>query len=288
MGPIEALAPGWLAALAGSFGLFVGSFLNVVIHRLPRGESVVAPRSRCPACGRGIRAWENVPVLSFLALRRRCAGCGAAISWRYPAVEILTAVLFAAVAWRYGAVPTTPVYCALAAALVAAAAIDFDHRIIPDEISLGGLAAALAVVPLLEWRGGEPLAGAFAHSAAGALLGGGVLWLVGFLHARVSVAMGRRFEHWPGEAEAPPRPRSLDYWTWFPGVGFGDVKLLAMIGAVLGPHRVLETILAASLAGLVFGLAWVTVTRRWDAPFGFGPAIACGALFVVLVPFRLV
>ena len=284
MGPIEALAPGWLAALAGSFGLFVGSFLNVVIHRLPRGESVVAPRSRCPACGRGIRAWENVPVLSFLALRRRCAGCGAAISWRYPAVELLTAVLFAAVAWRYGAVPTTPVYCALAAALVAAAAIDFDHRIIPDEISLGGLAAALAVVPLLEWRGGEPLAGAFAHSAAGALLGGGVLWLVGFLHARVSVAMGRRFEHWPGEAEAPPRPRSLDYWIWFPGLGFGDVKLLAMIGAFLGPLGVLLSIALASLAGLAIGLGWALATRSFTSPFGFAPAIAAGALIALFTP----
>jgi len=288
MGPIEVLAPGWMAALAGIGGLFVGSFLNVVIHRMPRGESVVAPRSRCPACRRTIRAWENVPVLSFLALRGRCAGCGASISWRYPGVEILTGALFAAVALRYGATVETPLYWALAAALVAAAAIDFDHRIIPDEISLGGLATALVVVPLLAWRGGEPLAGAFVQPVVGALFGGGALWLVGFVHARISVAMGRRFEHWPGEDEALPRPRSLDYWTWFPGVGFGDVKLLAMIGAVLGPFGVLETILVASLAGLVFGLAWAAVTRRLDAPFGFAPAIACGALFVVLVSPRFV
>ncbi|HJO23024.1 MAG: prepilin peptidase [Myxococcota bacterium] len=288
MSSIEALAPGWLAALAGTVGLFAGSFLNVVIHRLPRGESVVAPRSRCPACGRMIRAWENIPVLSFLALRGRCAGCGASISWRYPVVEILTAVLFGAIAWRYGAAAETPLYCALAAALVAAAAIDFDHRIIPDEISLGGLAVALVVVPLLAWRSGDPLADAFARSAAGALLGGGALWLVGFVHARVSVAMKRRFEHWPGADEAPPRPRSLDYWIWFPGVGFGDVKLLAMIGAVLGPLGVFETILVASLAGLAFGLVWAAAVRRLDSPFGFAPAIACGALLVVLMPFPLI
>ena len=219
MGPIEVLAPGWISALAGIVGLFVGSFLNVVIHRMPREESVVRPRSRCPACGRDIRPWENVPVFSFLALRGRCAGCRASISWRYPGVEILTGALFAAVAWRYGAAVETPLYCALAAALVAAAVIDFDHRIIPDEISLGGLAVALVVVPLLTWRSGEPLVGAFAQPVLGAFLGGGALWVVGFAHARISVAMGRRFDHWPGEGEERPRPGSLDYWTWFPGVG---------------------------------------------------------------------
>ena len=92
----------------------------------------------------------------------------------------------------------------------------------------------------------------------------------------------------PGEGEVLPRPGSLDYWIWFPGVGFGDVKLLAMIGAVLGPFGVLETILVASVAGLVFGLAWAAFTRRLDAPFGFAPAIACGALFVVLLSPRWV
>lgn len=288
MSPIEALAPGWLAGLAGILGMFVGSFLNVVIYRVPRGESVVAPRSRCPGCDRPIRAWENVPVLSFAALRGRCAGCGTSISWRYPGVEILTGSLFAAVAWQYGPTAETALYCALTAALVAAAVIDFDHRIIPDEISLGGLAVALLVVPVLAWRAGEPLVAAGVEAIAGAAFGGGALWLVGFVHARVSVAMGRRFDHWPGEGEVLPRPGSLDYWIWFPGVGFGDVKLLAMIGAVLGPFGVLETILVASVAGLVFGLAWAAFTRRLDAPFGFAPAIACGALFVVLLSPRWV
>jgi leader peptidase (prepilin peptidase)/N-methyltransferase len=100
----------------------------------------------------------------------------------------------------------------------------------------------------------------------------------------LSVAQGRTFAHWPGEGESLPRPASLDYWTWFPGLGFGDVKLLAMIGAVLGPFQVLETILVSAAVGLVLGVGWALVTGRWNAPFGFGPAIAVGALLVVLLP----
>jgi prepilin signal peptidase PulO-like enzyme (type II secretory pathway) len=103
----------------------------------------------------------------------------------------------------------------------------------------------------------------------------------------LSTAAGRHFEHWPGSGEEIPRPSSLDYWIWFPGVGFGDVKLLAMIGAVLGPLGVLETILVASVAGLVLGIGWALATREWNTPFGFGPAIAVGALLVVLIPGRL-
>jgi leader peptidase (prepilin peptidase)/N-methyltransferase len=287
MPELAALPSGWIVAWAALLGLVVGSFLNVVVHRLPRGESVVRPRSRCPACSRRLPAWENVPVLSWIWLRGRCRGCGARISLRYPALELATALVFAAIAQRFGAVAMTPVWCAFAAALLAAALIDFDHRIIPDEISLAGLALALVVVPLVRAASGEPLAAALAWSAGGALLGGGVLWLVGFAHARLSVLGGRRFDHWPGAGEALPRPGSLDYWIWFPGVGFGDVKLLAMIGAVLGPLGVLEAILVASLAGLVFGGVWAMLHRSLRVPFGFGPAIAAGALFALLVPLRL-
>ncbi len=288
MEPFSILPPGMVIAFAGALGLIVGSFLNVVVHRLPRGESLVSPRSRCPGCGHPISALENVPVLSYLALRGRCWGCGARISLRYPAIELLTGALFAGIVLRYGLEPLTPLWWCFSAALVAAAAIDFDHRIIPDEISLDGLAVALLCVPALQSMVGQSWADAAVRSALGALLGGGALWLVGFVHARVSVAAGRRFPHWPEEGEKPPRPTSLDYWTWFPGVGFGDVKLLAMIGAVLGPLGVLETILVASLAGLLLGLGWALATRRWNAPFGFGPAIAFGALFVLLAPVRLV
>jgi len=284
MSELAALPVAILGAAAGVLGLLVGSFLNVVIHRLPRGESIVTPRSRCPGCQRQITALENIPVLSWLWLRGRCRGCGSGISLRYPAIELLTGALFAAIVMRHGAVAMTPAWLGLAAALIAAAAIDFDHRIIPDEISLGGLLLATACVPALQTLAGSAFSAALLHSVAGAALGGGVLWLVGFAHARYCVARGRRFEHWPGEGEPPPAPSSLDYWTWFPGLGFGDVKLLALVGAVLGPFGVLETLVAASLAGLALGIGWAVVTRRWNAPFGFGPAIAAGALLVILAP----
>jgi leader peptidase (prepilin peptidase)/N-methyltransferase len=199
-------------------------------------------------------------------------------------VELVTALLFAGIVWRYGLQPMTPLWCAFAAALLACAVIDFDHQIIPDEISLGGLVVALVLTPLLRAASGADPWSALAASVGGALLGGGLFWLVGFLHARISTALGRRFAHWPGPGEPTPSPKSLDYWVWFPGVGFGDVKLLAMIGAVLGPLGVLQTILAASLAGLALGLAWAVALRRFGAPFGFGPALAAGALLVVLAP----
>lgn len=277
----------WLPVVAFGFGLLVGSFLNVVIHRLPREESLVRPPSHCPACGRPVRPHENLPLLSYLWLRGRCRGCGVRIPLRYPAVELATGLLFAGVALRHGPELWTPVACAFAAALLAAAVIDAEHRIIPDSISLGGLALGLVVVPLLRMREGTPPGEALLLSAAGALLGGGLLWSVGFAHARLSAATGRSFEHWPEPDEDFPRPRSLDYWVWFPGLGFGDVKLLAMVGAFLGPVGTIETILAASLAGLAFGLVRAAWVRSFDSPFGFGPAIAAGALWVLLSPVRI-
>jgi leader peptidase (prepilin peptidase)/N-methyltransferase len=284
MGSLAAPSREVLVAIALLFGLVIGSFLNVVIHRLPRGESIAWPGSRCPTCGSPLRWFDNVPLLSFVWLRGRCRSCAARIAWRYPAVELATGLLFAAIVWRYGAQPMTPLWCAFAASLLCAAVIDFDHQIIPDEISLGGLVAALVLVPLLQAAGGADPWRAALSSGLGAALGGGLFWVVGFAHARVSTALGRRFDHWPGEGERLPSPRSLDYWVWFPGVGFGDVKLLAMIGAVLGPFGVLQSILFASLAGLALGLAWAVALRRLGAPFGFGPALAAGALWVVLAP----
>jgi leader peptidase (prepilin peptidase)/N-methyltransferase len=289
MSVLAALPPRLFTGAAFVLGLVVGSFLNVVIHRLPRGESLLFPGSRCPGCEKPIAPWDNVPVLAWLWLRGRCRRCGARIALRYPLVELFTALIFAAIALQHGASAMTLVWLAFAAALIAAAAIDFDHRIIPDEISVGGLVVALVVVPTAHWiDGSTPFWAALARSLLGALLGAGALWSVGFAHARIATALGRRFEHWPEPGAALPRPMSLDYWIWFPGVGFGDVKLLALIGAVVGPLGALETILAASLAGLVLGIAWAVVTRQWNAPFGFAPALAAGALLVVLSPVHLI
>jgi leader peptidase (prepilin peptidase)/N-methyltransferase len=179
------LGGGFLLGFALAFGLVVGSFLNVVVHRVPLGESIVRPRSRCPGCGAAIAARDNVPVLSFLWLRGRCRHCEMSISWRYPAFELATGVVFAAIAWRYGASLETLFWMAFAAALLAVAAIDFEHQIIPDEISLGGLAAGLVAWPALAWLAGGPALQALGMSALGAAIGGGALWLVGFGHARL-------------------------------------------------------------------------------------------------------
>jgi len=280
----DGLGTGWLLGTALSFGLVVGSFLNVVIYRLPRGESIAFPGSHCPACDAPIAPWHNVPVLSYLWLRGRCRHCRVAISPRYPAVELLTGLVFAAVALRFGPTPLAVLYMVFGAGLIAAAGVDIDWQIIPDEISLGGLALGALAVPAARAFAGEPYVSALAQSAAGALLGGGTLWVVAFLHARISVATGRQFAHWPGEGESLPRPNEADYWLWFPGLGLGDVKLLAMIGAFLGPLGVLDTILAASLLGLLLGIGYGLVTRSWNSPFGFGPAIAAGAVLSLFVP----
>ena len=275
----------WSVSAGLLFGLLVGSFLNVVIYRLPRGESIVTPGSRCPECRESIRPWQNVPVFSYLWLRGRCGACGCKISSRYPALEFLTGVLFAAVAWRWGLTAQGLLFMAVTAALVAAAAIDFDLQIIPDEISLGGLAAGLLLAPVVQtFEAGSPYLQSLAQSVAGALIGGGVLWSVGFLHARISVATGRTFPHWPGEGEELPRPRDADYWLWFPGLGLGDVKLLAMIGSFVGPLGVIDTLLAASIVGLVVGVSLGVLKRNWKSPFGFGPSIAAGAVLTILMP----
>ncbi len=208
-----------MAVAAFLAGACVGSFLNVVIHRLPREESIVSPRSRCPACGREIRARENIPIVSYLVLGGKCAGCGGRISRRYPAVEFLTASGFAAIALLDG--PGVPLLRDLLffSLLVPIAFIDIDHRIIPDELSLGGLAAGL----LLSFLPG----GNWKESVAGALLGGGLLYATAFLYEKVRGAEG---------------------------MGGGDIKLLAMIGAFIGWRGTIATIFTGALLGAAGGV----------------------------------
>ena len=272
----------WIGATA--IGAVVGSFLNVVMARWPRGESLIWPGSHCPACGRAIRPWHNVPVLSWLALRGRCWDCRARIPIRYLGVEVTTTLVFAALAWRFDPSAEAVLAMIFAAALIAAAGIDFDCGILPDGITVGGLLLCLSVVPAVRVWEGAAAGPTWGLALLGAATGGGMFWTVGFAHARLCAAQGRRFPHWPGEEEDFPGPWHLDYWIWFPGIGFGDIKLFAMIGAFLGPWGVLETAVAASLLGLLFGLGHALWKGDWEAPFGFGPPIAMGSLLALLTP----
>ncbi|HEV7668099.1 MAG TPA: prepilin peptidase [Thermoanaerobaculia bacterium] len=230
---------------AGIVGLLVGSYLNVVIYRLPRRLSTVLPRSRCPACGTQIRPYDNIPVFAFLWLRGRCRTCGVRIGWRYPAIEALTGALFVASAIKFGLSLDALVAAAFCAAMVVLASIDAEHYLLPDRITLPGIAIGLAVQP---WLRGPGLLSA----AIGAAAGAGVLtfvWGVWYLIRR---------EH---------------------GMGFGDVKMLAMIGAFLGLRSMGVALFVAVLAGALCGLALLAVGRfgfRSKLPFGL--FLAFGAL----------
>jgi leader peptidase (prepilin peptidase)/N-methyltransferase len=200
------------------FGLLIGSFLNVVIHRMPRDLSIVRPRSRCPSCGTPIPATQNIPVVSWLLLRGRCASCGARISARYPAVEAGTALLFVATGRLDGVSIHLPFHLAFVAILIAVALIDLDFQIIPDPLSIGGFALGLLHAAI---------AGSLREALLGAALGAGILWGIGALYFAV-----RRIE----------------------GMGGGDVKLAAMLGAFLGWQGILLTIFLSSFFGAVAGI----------------------------------
>ena len=235
--------------LAAVLGAVVGSFLNVVIYRVPRRQSVVHPGSRCPSCERRIRPWENVPVLSYVFLRGRCAGCRVRIPARYPMVEVLTAALFVAVALRFDPDPALPFLFFFTAALVAIAWIDFDFRIIPDSLSLGGLVVGLV--------GSFFLPVSVPMALVGAVAGGGVLWALAAGYQKA---------------------------TGVPGMGGGDIKLAAMIGAFLGPGGALLTLFIASIMGTATGgllMAAGRAGRRTALPFGtFLAPAAVLALFL--------
>ncbi|WP_028537168.1 prepilin peptidase [Paludibacterium yongneupense] len=233
--------------LAAVLGLMAGSFLNVVVYRLPRmGEAnarynLAWPPSHCPQCRERLRAWQIVPVLSFLLLRGRCAYCGVAISWRYPLIELLAALAFVVVAWR---APMPLELCAgwiLSAVLLALAAIDWREQVLPDALTLPLLWAGLLLNPFLAR---VPLY----EAVTGAAAGYAVLWLVywGF-----RLATGRE------------------------GLGYGDFKLLAALGAWLGWHALPLVILLSSMAGVVVGgLLMVRSQLKLGQPMPFGPFLA--------------
>jgi leader peptidase (prepilin peptidase) / N-methyltransferase len=227
----------WFVVVAALFGLIVGSFANVCIHRLPRRESVVRPPSRCPGCAREIRPWENVPLLSFLWLRGRCAGCRAPISFRYPAVEVANGAAWALVAARFGPTPQGAVAMLLVTALLVLSLIDLDHHILPDVITLPGIAAGLLASTLP----GPPTP----------------------LAALLSAVAG--YAAFFAVAEAYRRTRGIE------GLGQGDWKMAAMLGAFFGWQKMLLTVFLASLLGTIVGLllmAWHGRDSRYALPLG--------------------
>jgi leader peptidase (prepilin peptidase)/N-methyltransferase len=237
--------PAWINGYVLFIGMCVGSFLNVCIHRLPAGLSIVRPPSACPKCGTSIRWHDNIPVVSYLLLRGRCRGCQVPISIRYPIVELLTG-LFAMITWlQFGPIPATLIYFLFIAALLIITFIDIDHRIIPDIISLPGIGVGFAasfLLPGLDWI----------SSLIGIVAGGGLL---------LSIAWGYHL------------------LTGKDGMGGGDIKLLAMIGAFLGWKGVLFTVMAASFIGTAVGIVMMVRARKgMKMALPFGPFLAIGAI----------
>jgi len=225
-------------------GAVIGSFVNVVIVRLPRNESLVTPPSRCPACGTELHWFDNIPILSFLALRGCCRECGAAISWRYPIVETGTAALFALAAWRSTALADLVIAWLFLATLVAVTVVDLEHQIIPDRITL----PAIAVGFVTSFLGTRML---WLDSLLGLLAGGGILFAV------IVVSGG--------------------------GMGGGDMKLGAMMGAFLGYKlALLALFLAVILGGFVAAALLFTGIRRRKDPIPFGPFLAMAAAIAML------
>lgn len=247
----------YCSVLAFFFGACVGSFLNVCIYRIPREESIVAPRSHCPHCGKPIAWYDNIPLLSWLVLRARCRACGGPISPRYVLVELLTAVLFWLV-WRtYGLDARTPVYWLVVGGLILGTFVDLEHLIIPDRVSLGGWVAGLVLSPLVPALHGVATAReALMSSAIGLAAGAGSLWLVGVL------------------GKAAFRKDAM---------GLGDVKLLGGLGALLGWRAVLFIIMGSSLVGSLVGLGLIVGRRReWQSRIPYGPYLALAALVWIL------
>jgi leader peptidase (prepilin peptidase)/N-methyltransferase len=251
------------AVLALLFGLLIGSFLNVCIYRWPRDLSVVRPRSHCIACQKTIAWYDNIPVLSYLVLRGHCRHCGARIALRYPLVELLTGLLFFLFVWRLGPSLAALKMCILAAILVALIFSDLEDRILPDELTLGGIAVGFALaffVPVppsvaqLFFSGG---AESVADAVIGATVPTSILWLAGWLYQRV-------------------RHRE--------GLGLGDVKLIAMVGSFLGLSGALLTLVGGSLAGSIIGYAYIKLRGKDPATYElpFGTFLGAAALVIAV------
>lgn len=236
------------AIFAFIFGAVVGSFLNVCICRMPKDESVVSPPSHCPVCNYQIRWYDNIPIVSYLFLRGKCRGCHTGISIQYPLVELINGLLTLALFLRFGPTLAFAVLFLFCSALVVITFIDLEHQIIPDEISLSGIVVGFICSFFITGHG-------WINSLLGILLGGGFLWLVAYGY---QLATGRD------------------------GMGGGDIKLLAMMGAFLGWKAVLFIIFASSLLGSVIGVS-IMLLQKKDSKFAipFGPYLALGAVLYI-------
>jgi leader peptidase (prepilin peptidase) / N-methyltransferase len=244
-----------LPAFAFIFGAVIGSFLNVCIHRLPRNESIVFPASRCPGCGTKISPFDNIPILSWLILRGKCRSCGGGISQQYPLVELINGLLTLFLFLRFGLSLEFLAMFLLSSALVTITFIDLEHQIIPDVISIPGIAVGFLFSLFLPSPG-------WATSLLGILAGGGSL---------LAVAYGYHF------------------LTGKEGMGGGDIKLLAMMGAFCGWKAVPFIIFVSSLTGSVIGVS-IMLARKKDSKLAipFGPFLALGALVYVFYGERLI
>ena len=246
--------------LAAVFGVIVGSFLNVCIFRIPRGESVVFPASHCPLCRKPIAPLDNIPVISFLILKGRCRQCAAKISWQYPLVEILGACLFVLFYYFFGVTVKGVLYLLFSLALLVETFIDLRQQIIPDVITLPGIVIGLVASVLFPNFHGEAVWWmGLLKSLTGMLIGGGFFYAAGVI------------AEWILKKEA---------------IGGGDIKLLAMIGALLGWPGVFWTIFASSLLGSAVGLYLRVKNGQEKIPFG--PFIALGAFSYLFFGQRIV
>jgi leader peptidase (prepilin peptidase) / N-methyltransferase len=248
--PVQFLPEVFWAACSFLFGAIVGSFLNVVIVRLPQGKSIVFPSSQCPACGQNIRFYDTIPILSFLLLGGRCRTCGARISIHYPLVEFITGGLCTAIYLKWGLTPAAGVFFIFCSSMVAVFWIDLHHMIIPDAITLNGMAvgivaAILGFVPGVDCK----------LSLIGLVLGGAILYLPAVVYKRI---------------------RGVE------GLGGGDIKLLAMMGAFTGPYGVVFILFVSSLIGSVAALLSMGFRPTGAAtPIPFGPFLTASAVLYV-------
>lgn len=261
MTPLHYSDPLVLAVLAGILGLMIGSFLNVVIYRLPHGISVVSPPSNCPQCGYRIRPWENIPLLSYAALRGRCHGCHARIPWRYPLVEAFTGLVTAYSALQLGWGLTLLPGLLLVWALIALTFIDFDTQLLPDAITKPGMALGVLLNGAVGLGLHQTLFASPLSSLLGLIAGYGSLWLLAMGYLKLT---GKH------------------------GMGFGDLKLLGMLGAWLGWPAVPMILFIAAILGGGVGIVLLAMGKGRHYAIPFGPYLALGGWLMLLWPQQII